>query len=161
MTLNSKLGEKSAMKLLNFLKVFETFIITLLMVMMIIILLFSTIDLGFFIGKAILAPPMFIISVTRLQEMFGLIMLILIGIEILEAIKAYLVHNEIHVEVVLMVAVIALAHKVIILDFKALPNFTLVGIGMIIVSLSISYYLIKKVRLEKKKVYHDVEVEDI
>ncbi|MDF1526307.1 MAG: phosphate-starvation-inducible PsiE family protein [bacterium] len=103
---------------------------------------------------------MFIISMSRLQEMFGLIMLILIGIEILEAIKAYLVHQEIHVEVVLMVAVIAIAHKVIIIDFKGLPNYTLVGIGIIIVSLSISYYLIKKVRLEKKKAYQDITMGD-
>ena len=60
-----------------------------------------------------------------------------------------------------MVAIIALAHKVIIIDFKALPSYTLLGIGTIIVSLTISYYLIKKVRLEKKKIYQDIDLEDI
>ena len=157
--MNIKSGRNDGI-LLKFLRNFETFIITILMVMMILILLFSTIDLGFLIGKEVLSPPMFIISVTRLQEMFGLVMLILIGIEILEAIKAYLVHQEMHVEVVLMVAIIALAHKVIILDFKLLPSYTLLGIGIIIVSLSTSYYLIKKVRLEKKKLYRDDDVVD-
>ena len=35
---------------------------------------------------------------------------------------------------ILMAAVIAIAQKVIILDFKLLPSYTLLGIGMIIVA---------------------------
>jgi len=52
--------------------------------------------------------------------------------------------------VVLLVAIIAIARKVIILDVKALPSMTLVGIGVIVISLSIGYYLVKKSQLDEK-----------
>ena len=78
-------------------------------------------------------------------------MLVLIGIELLETIKTYIMENVIHLEVVLMVAMIAIARKVIILDIKKVPSPTLMGIGVIIIALSVGYYLVKQVRPEKKK----------
>ena len=47
-------------------------------------------------------------------EFVGFFLLVLIGIELLETIKAYLLTNVIHVEIVLEVALIAIARKVII-----------------------------------------------
>ncbi len=55
----------------------------------------------------------------NLPEIFGFFMLILIGIELLETIRAYLVENVVHVEVVIEVALIAIARKVIIPLFPA------------------------------------------
>jgi LPXTG-motif cell wall-anchored protein len=45
-----------------------------------------------------------------------------------------------------MVAMIAIARKVIILDIKELPSLTLIGIGVIVVSLSAGYYLLTRKR---------------
>jgi LPXTG-motif cell wall-anchored protein len=45
-----------------------------------------------------------------------------------------------------MVAMIAIARKVIILDIKELPSLTLMGIGVIVVSLSAGYYLLTRRR---------------
>ena len=59
-------------------------------------------------------------------------------------IKAYAIEHVIHAEVVLTVAMIAIARKVIILDIKEIPGLTLVGIGVIIIALSIGYYYFKK-----------------
>jgi uncharacterized membrane protein (DUF373 family) len=52
--------------------------------------------------------------------------------------------------VVLLVAIIAIARKVIILDVKCLPSMTLIGIGVTIVSLSVGYYLVKKCQQDEK-----------
>lgn len=56
---------------------------------------------------------------------------------------AYLAEHVIHVEVVFMVAMIAIARKVIILDVKELPSATLLGIASIIIALSAGYYLFR------------------
>jgi uncharacterized membrane protein (DUF373 family) len=39
---------------------------------------------------------------------------------------------------------IAVARKVIILDIKTFPGLTLIGIGVIVVALSVGYYLITR-----------------
>jgi uncharacterized membrane protein (DUF373 family) len=67
---------------------------------------------------------------------------VLIGVELLETIKAYVKENVVHVEVVFTVAMIAIARKVIILDVKELSGLTLMGIGVIIIALSAGYYLL-------------------
>jgi uncharacterized membrane protein (DUF373 family) len=50
----------------------------------------------------------------------------------------------VHLEVVFMVAMIAIAHKVIILNLKEIQRYTSIGLAAIIISLSVGYYLIKK-----------------
>ena len=116
-----------------------------LMIMMAIVLGLATIDLAWLIIKDILKVPYFILSVNDLLDIFGLFMLVLIGIELLETImKTYLTQGQPHYEVVLSVAIIAIARKVIILDLKVVANETLIGIALIILALTAGYYLMKK-----------------
>jgi uncharacterized membrane protein (DUF373 family) len=58
--------------------------------------------------------------------------------------------NVIHVEVVLIVTMIAIARKIIILDIKKVPSSTLMGIGAITLALSIGYYLVKRIRRDEE-----------
>jgi uncharacterized membrane protein (DUF373 family) len=129
----------------NILKKYEKGMIQVLMVMMAVVLGFATIDLGWLIIKGILEAPFFLLSVDQLLDLFGFFMLVLIGIELLETImKTYLSQGEPHYEVVLSVAIIAIARKVIILDLKQVDSMSLIGIGIIIISLTVGYFLMKK-----------------
>jgi uncharacterized membrane protein (DUF373 family) len=131
--------------MLDLLKQFERFLIQVLMVMMAFVLLLSTIDLGWTIFKDITQPPFLILSIDQLLELFGLFMLVIIGIELLETImKTYLTQGIPHYEVVLSVAIIAIARKVIILDIKEINSLSLVGIAAIILALTVGYYFMKK-----------------
>ncbi|MEP9411983.1 MAG: phosphate-starvation-inducible PsiE family protein [Candidatus Brocadia sp.] len=130
--------------MLNYLKGFEKTIIASLIVMMVMALLLSTIDLGVIIIKNIISPPIFLLDINELLDIFGLFMLVLIGIELLETVKTYLLKREIHVEVVFAVALIAIARKVIILDVKELSSLTLLSIAAILIALSAGYYLLKR-----------------
>jgi uncharacterized membrane protein (DUF373 family) len=131
--------------MLGLLKRFERFLIQVLMIMMALVLLLATIDLGWTIINDISNPPYLIISVDQLLELFGLFMLVIIGIELLETImKTYLTQGIPHYEVVLSVAIIAIARKVIILDIKETSSLSLVGIASIIVALTVGYYFMKK-----------------
>ena len=129
----------------SILKNFEKVMIQTLMVMMAIVLGLATLDLGWLIIKDILQPPSFLLSVEQLLEIFGLFMLVVIGIELLETImKTYITQSQPHYEVVLSVAIIAIARKVIILDLKELDSLSLIGIASIVVALTFGYFLMKR-----------------
>jgi uncharacterized membrane protein (DUF373 family) len=131
--------------MLTILKKYEKFMIQALMVMMAMVLGLSTLDLGWLIIKDILQPPYFLLSVNQLLDIFGLFMLVVIGIELLETImKTYITQGQPHYEVVLSVAIIAISRKVIILDLKEVDSLSLIGIASIIVALTVGYFLMKR-----------------
>ena len=130
--------------MLEYLKKFEKFIVIILAGMIVIVLSLSTIDLGVGIVKSIISPPSFLLDVNKLLNVFGRFMLVLIGLELLESIKAYIKQKVIRVEVIFTVALIAVARKVIILDIKEIYSLTLLGIAAIIAALSMGYYLLKR-----------------
>jgi len=129
---------------MNHFKTFEKIVIWALTIMMALVLLLATLDLAYLIVKDILRSPFFLLDVKDLLDIFGLFLLVLIGIELLETIKTYLVEHLIRAEVVFMVALIAIARKVIILDVPAFPSLTLIGIGAIILALAVGYHLIHR-----------------
>lgn len=141
----SKILNRDGM-MFNWLKIFEKVIVYALIIMMALTILFATIDLGMIIIKDIISPPLFIISINELLEIFGMFLLVLIGIELLETIKTYSSESKVHLEVVFLVAMIAIARKVIILDLKEISSLSLLGLAAIIVSLAVGYFLIKRDR---------------
>jgi uncharacterized membrane protein (DUF373 family) len=116
-----------------------------LIIMMATVLFLSVIELGWIIVKDIITEPVFLLDIDELLDIFGLFLLVLIGIELLDSIKTYLAQKTIHVEVVLIVAMIAISRKVIILDLSKYSSLTLIGIASLIVTLAVAYFLVKKV----------------
>jgi uncharacterized membrane protein (DUF373 family) len=126
------------------LKKVEQTIIAAVILMMTLVLMLSTLDLAWLIAQDILTTPVILLDVEELLDIFGFFLLIIIGIELLETIKAYFQEHVIHAELVLEVAIIAIVRKVIILDVKELPSLTLIGIATIIAALAGAYYLLKR-----------------
>jgi len=141
--LNNPANKGAGMK---YLEKFEKVIVSSLLVMMVSVVFLSTVELGWIIIKDIITPPVFLLDINELLDIFGMFLLVLIGVELLETVKMYLNEKKVHVEVVFTVAMIAIARKVIILDVKELSSLTLIGIGVIIVALSSGYYLLKRGR---------------
>jgi uncharacterized membrane protein (DUF373 family) len=129
---------------------FQNVVLLVLTWMMALVVLLATAELFYIIVIDIASPPLVLLEIDQLLEIFGYFLLVLIGIELLETFKIYLEENVINVQVVLLVAIIAIARKVIILDVKSLPSMTLIGIGFIVVSLSTGYYLVKKSQQDEK-----------
>ncbi len=66
--------------------------------------------------------------------------------------KIYLVEKTIHLEAMLVVALIAIARTIITLEPQDLPEGTLLGIGAMVLSLTLGtlgYYLVRRSRWEK------------
>jgi uncharacterized membrane protein (DUF373 family) len=128
----------------RFLRIIERIIVTALIVMMTIVLLFATVDLGWILARDIFSLPIMLLGIDELLEIFGFFLLVLIGVELLETIKAYFDEHVVHVEVVLEVAMIAIARKVITLEVKDLPSLTLIGISAIILALAVAFHFVKR-----------------
>ena len=129
----------------SLLKRLERTLLGILTGMMAVVLVLATAELGYVLIIDIFRPPFFILEIDELLEIFGLFLLVLIGIELLDTMKAYMVEKVVHVEIVFAVALIAVARKVIVLDLAKYPSLTLMAIGVIIIALSIGYYLIKRI----------------
>jgi len=126
-------------------KKFERMIIFTLLIMMSLVVLLATIELGWIIIKDIITPPIFLLEINELFEIFGLFMLVLISIELLETIaKTYTNQSANHAKIVMAVAIIAISRKIIILDVENYSGQSLLGIAAIILALSIGYYLIQR-----------------
>jgi len=78
-----------------------------------------------------------------LYTIFGLFLNVLIALEILENITAYLRKNVIHVELVIVTSLIAVARKIIILDLQKVSSGTIIGLGVAILALSVAYWIIR------------------
>jgi uncharacterized membrane protein (DUF373 family) len=130
------------------LKKFEKAVILALIFMMMVVVLISTIELGYIIIQDMISPPLIWLEIHELLDIFGFFLLILIGIELLETIKAYLVEKVVHSEIVLEVALIAITRKVIILDVKDYSGLTIVGIAALILSIAIAYYFLKRTAMK-------------
>jgi uncharacterized membrane protein (DUF373 family) len=122
----------------------ELYIIKTLIGLMTLLLILATIQLGYYVVISILNSQTFIIELDVIMDLFGVFLLVLIGIELLDTIKVYFKKHDIHVEVVLLVALIAIARKVILLDFNYYSGTEVFSIAAVIIALAIGYYFIKK-----------------
>jgi uncharacterized membrane protein (DUF373 family) len=115
-------------------------VVLALAVLLILVVGLSTVHLGFLIAEEIWKPPKFLIPVQGLLDIFGFFLLVLIGVELLETLKAYVKKDVIHVRVVLEVALIAMARKVIVEEPNSVPSLTLFGIAALILALGVASY---------------------
>jgi len=135
--------------MLKFLKKFERIIAFILIGMMSLVIIFSVLELGWTIAKDIIdnfKGPLNFMVLDNLLAIFGLFLLILIGVELLETMKIYLREDTVHIEVILLVAIIAIARKAVVLDLEKVDALTIMSLGVLVIALAIGYYIIKKVQ---------------
>lgn len=113
------------------------------------VVLLATVELAWILVKDVLTPPVFLLEIHELLELFSLFLLVLIGIELLHSVKTFILRREIHLESVLTVAMIAVARKIIVLEPKEWPEGTLLGLAALVLALSISYYVMHRSRRER------------
>lgn len=127
---------------------FESIVHHTLLLMLACVVLLATFELGWLIVRDALTPPLFLLEIDELLELFGQFLLVLIGLELIHSVKIYIEQREYHLEAVLAVALIAVARKIITLDAKALPEGALLGIAAIVIALVLGYYVMHRSRRE-------------
>jgi len=128
------------------LQVFETAIIGALIVMMAVVILISTLELGWMIIKDLGGHPFMLLTLHQLLDILSLFLLIFIGLELLTTMKTYFADHTLHVEIVLQVALISIARKIVVLEVQDPSALHLFGFAALLVALAVTYYVEARVR---------------
>ncbi len=120
------------------------FSVRVLSVLMVLVIIMGVIDVAWTIYEKLNTPPVFILTISDMLATFGAFMAVLIAIEILINITVYLRDDVIHVKIVMATALMAVARKVIVLDFETVTPPYIYGLAAIAVAMSIGYWLIHK-----------------
>ena len=84
-----------------------------------------------------------LMSEAELLATFGIFLSVLIALELVETVEVYFKDNEIHAEIVLLVALIALARKVVLLDLSHYEPLTIIGLAAMFIGLAAAYTAIR------------------
>jgi len=136
-------------QMLELVNKFERGVYYTLMIMLAAVIFLGVVELIIILITATLADLSYRLVNHEILDIFGYFLLILIGVELLETMKAYLIKNEIHVEIIILVAIIAVARKIILLDpfvegAEVLNSAGMIALGVVIIALAVSFYLVKK-----------------
>ena len=147
MSMQTPFDHKVNNVVLRVLHIFERIAVILLLLMMIIVVGTCIYEMMVMTITSLIptsSADQQVITISELHSIFGLFLLILIGIELIETIKVYLLDDSIRVEIVFLVAMIGIARHVIDLDYRSSEPLALIGIAAIILSLTLGYYYLKK-----------------
>ncbi|MFB8789606.1 MAG: phosphate-starvation-inducible PsiE family protein [Potamolinea sp.] len=133
---------------LGFLDRIENLVAKLLSLAMVVVLIYTVFDLGVFLFNSLYVPSESRSEKVFIIEIFGLFLNILIALELLENITAYLRKHVVQVELVFITALIAGARKIIILDFSKVTGGQLVGLSAAILALAISYGIMRMMHVK-------------
>jgi uncharacterized membrane protein (DUF373 family) len=126
----------------------EASVVAAMQVLMMVVVLVATIILYLLLLKHLFSQAIRIDSVDgllpTLQESFAGVLTVVLGLELLETLNTYFTEHHVRLEVILVVAIIAIGRHVIQIDFEHTPGTVLLGIAGVIFALTLGYYLIKK-----------------
>ncbi len=124
----------------------EQFIALALLVLMGIVVASATAEVAYEVVMSLINPPGFFLGVSELFDIFGLFLMVLIGLELMTSIHMYLDDHKIHAEMMFLVALTAVTRKIVIMDTGKVEPMLMFGIGFLIIALAAGYYLIRKKR---------------
>jgi uncharacterized membrane protein (DUF373 family) len=108
----------------------------------------ATILLFVLMARNLIAEAAGVASISDLfpamQRSLGGVLVVVLALELLETLKTYFVDHHIRVEVILVVAIIAVGRHVIQIDFEHTPGIVLLGLSSVIIALTSGYFLVGK-----------------
>ena len=116
-----------------------------LAVLMVLVILWGIGDVVWILYNNLVAPPFLLLNINDLFATFGAFLAVLIAIEIFMNIILYLRDDIIHVRLVLATALMAIARKVIVLDFKVIRPEYVAAIAAVVIALGVTYYLVYRI----------------
>jgi len=140
-------------RLISRLKKIIRFAVRLLAILMTAVILWGVVDVGWVLYQKLIKPPLFMLTISDILATFGAFMAVLIAIEIFINITIYLREDVIHVKIVMATALMAIARKVIILDFETTPSEYVFAIAAVVFAMSVGYLLVMRYAEAGQAVY--------
>jgi len=114
---------------------------------MTLVIVWGVADVLYVLWQRLMAPPFMLLEINDILATFGAFMAVLIAIEIYHNIILYVQDHRNHhlaVEIVLGTALMAIARKVIVIDFKEVGPEHIYGTAAVTLALVVGYYLIAR-----------------
>ncbi len=128
--------------LVQFLRKIIHVAVKVLAVLMTAVILLGVADVCWVLYQKLVTPPFLMLTINDILATFGAFMAVLIAIEIFVNIIIYLRDDIIHVKIVLATALMAIARKVIILDYDEIsPDYVWATAGVTL-AMAIAYWLV-------------------
>lgn len=126
--------------------------VRLLAILMTLVILWGVVDVGWVLYRHLMDPPFMMLTISDILDTFGAFMAVLIAIEIFINITVYLQDDVIHVKIVMATALMAIARKVIILDFTKITSDYIWSTAALVLAMSVGYWLVIDFPPQKKAV---------
>jgi uncharacterized membrane protein (DUF373 family) len=110
------------------------------------VIVFGVADVVYVLYRRLLAEPVGLLEITDILATFGAFMAVLIAIEIFVNIISYLREDVIHVRIVLATALMAIARKVIILDYSTTSPQYIYATAAVVAAMALAYWLVVRER---------------
>jgi uncharacterized membrane protein (DUF373 family) len=95
------------------------------------------------IGQISSASGLFVL----IQTALGGVLAVVLGLELSETLKAYFARHQVRLEVILVLATIAVSRYLIQVDFEHTPAVVVLGLGAVILCLTVGYLLVRKANM--------------
>lgn len=118
--------------------------VKVLAVIMTLVIFWGIGDVIWVIYQRLSQPPYFLLKINDILATFGAFLAVLIAIEIFLNITLYLRDDVIHVRLVVATALMAIARKVIVFDFKELAHSYVFATAAVLFALGVTYWLITR-----------------
>jgi uncharacterized membrane protein (DUF373 family) len=136
--------KNSPMQLLN---KFEKFVFYFLTTILVFYIALQMVELGYMLVMTIkkgAGEGHLVFSKENNQELLPIFFSILIAIEMIDTFSVYVHEHSIKVLNILLIGLMAIGRKLLTLDFAHAEGIENLGLGALILSLSLGYYLIKR-----------------
>jgi uncharacterized membrane protein (DUF373 family) len=87
---------------------------------------------------------------SALQRVFAGVLLVMMGLELIETLKTYFAEHHIRIEVILIVAMIAVGRHIVQIDLEHMAGPALLGIAALMVALAVSYFLVRRTHVQPR-----------
>lgn len=116
--------------------------VKIMAILMTLLIIWGVLDVVYVMYQKLIAPPYLLLSIGDILAIFSAFLAVLIAIEIFINIVMYLRDDVIHVNLVIATALMAIARKVIVLDFDQLAPAYIWSTAGLVLALGITYWLI-------------------
>lgn len=130
--------------LLRFLHKVIRWAVKVLSILMVMVIIWGVLDIIWVIYMRIINPPYGLLKLNDILFTFGAFLVVLIAIEIFLNITLYLREDIIHIRLVIATALMAVARKVIVFDYKELSPQYIYATAAVVLALGITYWIVTK-----------------
>lgn len=118
------------------------FCVKVMAILMTLLIVWGVFDVIYVMYQKLMSPPYLLLAINDILAIFSAFLAVLIAIEIFINIVMYLRDDAIHVNLVIATALMAIARKVIVMDFSTIAPAYVWSTAGLVLALGITYWLL-------------------